>query len=267
MNRFMSPSILFDAGAGDGGGGGAGNSTGGGASGNAEGLTEDKVQDLINKALAGRDKRLHKQITESLTGEDSPIMSSIGELKESLTKVASNNTNTGKNNTGKTVDGGNNDQPDEETAKRLKILEDSNKKLSERLEKSETEKAEMTRKQIAVKRDELALKDLKAAGFDTRGEALLALLERQGIIGWQGDDGEVGKPIVMHEDQEIPLAKYLTDVYVKSKSGQLFMDASPHSGSGGTGGEGVNSASRLQDKNIDSMSDEEIAKEFNKQLS
>lgn len=241
---------------GDGGaGGGTPKKSQDGGAGNS--LTEEHVKDIVNESLNGAMKnvvkRTAKLVTDALTGEDSPIVKQMAELKEAVTAK-------GKEKPAATKAADEPAQSEEYKAltKRLEKLESENTAL-----KNERESGK--KKALADKQFEALVDSLSKSGFKSRARYVAKdLVDKVTFDGADPNTGTLGDALIKNKDGvEVSLSEYLSKEYIHSEDGKAMMDAPSRSGSGS--GEqdrspGFTPPDNWTPDQVSSMSDEEILK-------
>lgn len=233
---------------GDGGSGGGSDKTGDDKD---KSITIDQVNEAINKAFGQRDKRIVKNVIDTLTGDESPIMKSIGELGETVKAIGDSTKKT------KTKDNDADSDLSDEIKEQMAELQKKNDKMQKTLDQREKEIQQRDQESITKQRKELVTRSLEEKGFKKRAPAVRDHHWNQ--IKWEAENGEVGKPIVDHDGNEIPYDKWLADIYAKSEEGGLYVDTPSRSGSGAGGGDGSGTSTPAAfDRDPNKMSKKEV---------
>lgn len=240
---------------GDGGaGGGTQKKSQDGGSGNS--LTEEQVKDIVNESINGAMKsivkRTSKLVTDALTGEDSPIVKQMAELKEAVTTKGS-----GKESSKKETDEPGQSEEYKTLTKRLEKLESENTAL-----KNERESGK--KKALADKQFESLVDTLSKSGFKSRARYVAKdLVDKINFDGSDSNTGEIGEARIKNkEGVEVGLSEYLSKEYVISDEGKAMMDATSRDGSGSGEDNRTNftPSTNWTPEHVDSMSDEDILK-------
>lgn len=265
-----------------GSGGGTPNNPGDGSgAGNNPSITEDKINEMINAALASRDKRLQKNITETIFADESPFMQKFSELSEKIesnqknqsslsnqnTSSNSNKNNNANSNNNSTNSDSNERNLSEEAQKKLSEYESRLEKMQKQLQQREEQIAKAENEKIEKSRREILKSQLEEQGIKSRASAVMAQHILDGTVKWDAKDGEVGAPVVEKDGLEIPYSQWLQKDFSKSDSGKLFLDDAGREGSGSGVGDnavyrGVNTNNLFGGKDPDQMSEKELNEAF-----
>jgi hypothetical protein len=256
MNKFLlgRPGILLDPKT-DNQGGGGGNADDSPAS-----VTEDRVNDIVNKAISRAKKDITKDfqdtIVSTVTGDASPVMKTIGELKTSIDgmkKSSSKDDAKSKGNDDKVI-------LPTEVEERLAKLEKENKAYAAKLQEKEAKEKETAAKQLEDKRRDFIKEKLDKAGFGKRAPYVLAALFNG--FSWEDDGSDLGKAVAKNKDgEEMTLDEYIKD-FSNSEEGKDLLVTKPRFGTGAGDGEPASyDEPEMEPLNMEA---DEILKEFDK---
>ena len=250
MKKYFNNGLLLSPDEGDGAGGGSGdkNKT------EKNYVTAEQLNSAINGAAKNITDRVMKKQDEmfkSLAGEESPLMKSLAEMQEGI-KKSSTVTKIDDKTKSEQIQPGLSPELEE----RFSGFEKQNKALTEQVKTYQQKEKQREAKTVAQKRSSGLLKFLDEGGFGRRAKAVLALHTPD--IEWDEDD-EV--PYIANSESEKVLYKdWIKKEYAISDEGKDFLPPSGKFGSGATNKDTDLQTSKNADP--DSMTDEEISKEF-----
>lgn len=240
---------VFDGGSAGSGGAGEGGQGSGNPSGSEQpvGLTEaqeKQVNEILNKALGPRIKRLEESQAKALTDFGTKLTESItSTLAETLSKLETDDGKGGKPKPNAT---------DLSQNPEFRALKKQNEDIAKQLE---AEREEKKAAKAAARSETLNRKvesELTALGIADPKSARL-ILQGEGLVNYEDDDGDA----VVFKDEDggaLPLKKGL-ESWAKSAVGKRFMPATGAAGSGerprggreGSGGTGKSGSQGLTD--------------------
>ena len=185
------------------------------------GLTEDKVNELINKALSPRFRALEEKQTKALEGFASKFTGDFGALLESKLEAL-------KPPAG---DEGKNSKTDPKETPEYRALQKQIEGLSKKAELAETEKKAERAKARGIALRSQVEEELKKAGIAHTSQAAGYLIDTLKAVDFEADDSDnivfrkKGSDVADLLDQGI-------GEWAKSAEGKLYQPASGASGSG-----------------------------------
>ena len=208
-----------------GGGGAGGNGSGSDKPGGGEqpaGLTEDKVNELINKAIGGRFRAFEEKQAKATEASNAKLLETIGStLEEKLSGFKP--TDEGKDGKGKPATTDLSQNPD------FRALKKQNEEITRQLEAEKLEKQKANTKARNEALHRKVESELAALGITDPRSARL-ILQGDDVVSYEDDDSDN----VVFRDEEggaLPLKKGL-ESWAKSAVGKRFLPPSGANGSG-----------------------------------